>query len=69
MNYVLAVALLSATIAISSSAENGGLYLLGGLGATVFIWGIIWIQVAVLRGVSAFFLMKGLDLQRELEKS
>ena len=60
MNHGLAVLLLSVTFALSSSAENGGLALLAGIGITLLIWGIGWIQVALLRGLSAFFLMRGL---------
>jgi hypothetical protein len=60
LNHGLAVLLLSVTFALSSSAENGGLALLAGIGITVLIWGIGWIQVALLRGLSAFFLMRGL---------
>lgn len=59
-NNVLAVILLSATFAISSSVENGGLALLAGIGIAVVVWGIGWIQVALLRGLSSFFLMRGL---------
>jgi membrane-anchored glycerophosphoryl diester phosphodiesterase (GDPDase) len=60
LNYVVAVLLLSATFAISSTAANGGLALLAGIGATIILWGIGWIQVALFRGISAFFLMRGL---------
>jgi hypothetical protein len=59
-NHVLAVLLLCATFALSSSIENGALALLAGIGLTMLVWGIGWIQVALLRGLSSFFLMRGL---------
>jgi hypothetical protein len=59
-NYGLAIILLCATFALSSYAENGGLALLVGFLITVLVWGLGWMQVALLRGLSAFFLMRGL---------
>lgn len=59
-NHAIAVILLCATLALSSSAENGGLALLVGIGVTMAVWGFGWIQVALLRGLSSFFLMRGL---------
>jgi hypothetical protein len=66
-NYVVAVIILSATFAIGTTAENGGLFLLGGFILAVLLWGVGWLQVAFLRGISAFFLMRGLSHLRLLK--
>ena len=66
-NYVVAVIILSATFAIGTTAENGGLFLLGGFILAVLLWGVGWLQVALLRGLSAFFLMRGLSHLRLLK--
>lgn len=66
-NYTIAVLLSCATLALSSSAENGGLALLAGIGLTMVVWGFGWVQVALLRGLSAFFLMRGLSQLRTLK--
>jgi hypothetical protein len=68
-NHFLAVLLMCATLAISSSAENGGLALLAGIGLTMVVWGFGWIQVALLRGLSSFFLMRGLAHLKSLNGS
>lgn len=68
-NHAIAVLLLCATFALSSSAENGGLALLVGIGLTMAVWGFGWIQVALLRGLSSFFLMRGLAHLKSLNGS
>ena len=68
-NHAIAVLLLCATFALSSSAENGGLALLVGIGLTMVVWGFGWIQVALLRGLSSFFLMRGLAHLKSLNGS
>ena len=67
-NYIVAVVLASASFLLGTSGENGGLTLLLGLLTTLVVWVIGWIQVALLRGLSAFFLMKGLAQQMALEQ-
>ena len=69
VNYVVAVIILSATFAIGTTAENGGLFGLGGLLLAVVLWGAGWLQVAFLRGLSAFFLMRGLAQLKSLTKN
>ena len=66
VNYVVAVVILCITFAVGSTAENGGLFLLGGSILAVLLWGVGWLQVALLRGLSAFFLMRGLSQLRTL---
>ena len=67
VNYVVAVVILCVTFALGSTAENGGLFLLGGFILAVLLWGAGWLQVALLRGLSAFFLMRGLSQLRTLK--
>ena len=67
VNYVVAVVILCVTFALGSTAENGGLFLLGGFILAVLLWGVGWLQVALLRGLSAFFLMRGLSHLRLLK--
>ena len=67
VNYVVAVIILCVTFAVGSTAENGGLFLLGGSILAVLLWGVGWLQVALLRGLSAFFLMRGLSHLRLLK--
>ena len=68
VNYVVAVVILCVTFALGSTAENGGLFLLGGFILAVLLWGVGWLQVALLRGLSAFFLMRGLAQLKSLTK-
>ena len=63
----LAVAFFCVTFALGSTAANGGLFLLGGFILAVLLWGVGWLQVALLRGLSAFFLMRGLSQLRTLK--
>jgi hypothetical protein len=67
VNYVVAVVILCITFAIGSTVDNGGLVLLGGSILAVLLWGVGWLQVALLRGLSAFFLMRGLSQLRTLK--
>ena len=67
VNYVVAVVILCATFTLGTTAENGGLFLLGGFILAVLLWGVGWLQVALLRGLSAFFLMRGLSQLRTLK--
>ena len=67
VNYLVAIAILCVTFAIGSTVENGGLLLLGGSLLAVLLWGVGWLQVALLRGLSAFFLMRGLSQLRKLK--
>jgi hypothetical protein len=67
VNYVVAVVILCVTFAVGSTVDNGGLFLLGGSLLAVLIWGAGWLQVALLRGLSAFFLMRGLSHLRLLK--
>lgn len=67
VNYVVAVVILCVTFAVGSTVDNGGLFLLGGSLLAVLIWGAGWLQVALLRGLSAFFLMRGLSQLRTLK--
>lgn len=69
VNYVVAIFILCVTFAIGSTAENGGLFVLGGLLLAVLLGGAGWLQVALLRGLSAFFLMRGLAQLKSLTKS
>ena len=67
VNYMIAVVILCVTFALGTTAENGGLFLLGGFILAVLLWGVGWLQVALLRGLSAFFLMRGLSKLRTLK--
>jgi hypothetical protein len=67
VNYLVAVVILCVTFAVGSTVENGGLFLLGGSLLAVLLWGAGWLQVALLRGLSAFFLMRGLSQLRTLK--
>ncbi len=67
VNYVVAVVILCVSFVVGSTAENGGLFLLGGSLLAVLLWGAGWLQVALLRGLSAFFLIRGLSQLRTLK--
>lgn len=66
INYGLAFVLLCASFLIGSSSPNGGFALAAGLLITALVWLAGWIQVAILRGLSAYFLMKGLAQQKAI---
>ena len=61
LNYAVAALLVALAFFLGSQADNGGITLLLGLLSALIIWGIGWIQIAILRGISAYFLMKGLS--------
>lgn len=60
INYLIALIFLCASFIVASSGPNGGLVLGAGLLITALVWLAGWLQVAILRGLSAYFLMKGL---------
>lgn len=61
LNYAVAVLIIALAFFFGSQAANGGFTLLVGLLSALIIWGLGWIQIAIIRGISAYFLMKGLS--------
>jgi membrane glycosyltransferase len=67
INYIATGVLVIFVVIAISSKQIQGLYILAAGILILVLWAIAWIQTGFLRGLSAFFLMKGLKQKTDLE--
>ena len=67
INYVASAVLVVFVVIAISSKQIQGLYILFAALLILVLWAVAWIQTGFLRGISAFFLMKGLKQKADLE--
>lgn len=67
INYILAVILFCVSLGLGTAPDASAAVLPLGLLITAIVWIIGWIQTAILRGLSAYFLMKGLAQQKAID--
>jgi hypothetical protein len=67
INYVATTILIIFVFIAIFSNQIDGLYILFAVLIILVLWALAWVQTGLLRGVSAFFLMKGLRQKIDLE--